>query len=70
MIKCIDYDRDDPQQKRRYEMSYEAVFKYADKEHVYEREIVLPERLTGINFEYNAKHQKTLLALKKVPKEE
>ena len=70
MIKCIDYDRDDPQQKRRYEMSYEAVFKYADKEHVHEREIVLPERLTGINFEYNAKHQKTLLALKKVPKEE
>ena len=70
MIKCLDYDRDDPQQKRRYEMSYEAVFKYADKEHVHEREIVLPERLTGINFEYNAKHQKTLLALKKVPKEE
>lgn len=70
MIKCIDDDPDDPQQKRRYAMSYEAVFEYADKEHLHEREIVLPERLTGINFEYNAKHQKTLLALKKVPKEE
>ena len=70
MIKCIDDDPDDPQQKRRYAMSYEAVFEYADKEHLHEREIVLPERLTGINFEYNAKHQKTLLDLKKVPKVE